>query len=84
MRIEARVGDLMWRRHKLGTRWPDDREAGHINGRDEKRGFPGLASKPMTTVCQWFGLKTTIMVYDRTTSGRGFIDLNQLERFSTK
>jgi hypothetical protein len=31
-------------------------------GRDEKRGFPGLASKPMVTVCQWFGHKTTTMV----------------------
>jgi hypothetical protein len=42
-------------RHKLGTRWPDDRE-------DEKRGFSGLASKPVPTVCQWFGFKTIATV----------------------
>jgi hypothetical protein len=26
---------------------------------DEKRGFLSCASKPRSTVCQWFGLKTT-------------------------
>jgi hypothetical protein len=26
---------------------------------DEERGFFGLASKPRSTVCQWFGVKTT-------------------------
>jgi hypothetical protein len=26
---------------------------------DDERGFPGLASNPRLTVCQWFGLKTT-------------------------
>jgi hypothetical protein len=31
-------------------------------GRDEKRGFFGLVSKPVATVCQWFGLKTTMTV----------------------
>jgi hypothetical protein len=34
----------------------------HKRGGDEKRGFPGLASKPVVMVCQWFGLKTTMMV----------------------
>jgi hypothetical protein len=32
------------------------------HGGDEKRGFPGLASKPVAMVCQWFDLKTTVMV----------------------
>jgi hypothetical protein len=31
-------------------------------GGDKKHGFPGLASKPVATVCQWFGLKTTATV----------------------
>jgi hypothetical protein len=31
-------------------------------GGDEKRRFSGLASKPVATVCQWFGLKITAMV----------------------
>jgi hypothetical protein len=31
-------------------------------GGDEKRGFPGLASKPVAMVCQWFGLKTIVTV----------------------
>jgi hypothetical protein len=31
----------------------------HRARRDEERGFLGLASKPCSTVCQWFGLKTT-------------------------
>jgi hypothetical protein len=30
----------------------------HARG-DEERGFLGLASKPRSMVCQWFGLKTT-------------------------
>jgi hypothetical protein len=29
---------------------------------DEKRGFSGLASKPVATVYQWFGLKSTAML----------------------
>jgi hypothetical protein len=29
---------------------------------DEERGFLGSASKPRSTVCEWFGLKTTRMV----------------------
>jgi hypothetical protein len=24
---------------------------------------PALATKPVATVCQWFGLKTTVMVF---------------------
>jgi hypothetical protein len=31
-------------------------------GGDEKHGFFGLASKPMVTICQWFGLKTTATI----------------------
>jgi hypothetical protein len=34
----------------------------HTHGGDEKREFSGLASKLVETVCQWFGLKTTMMV----------------------
>jgi hypothetical protein len=36
----------------------------HIIHVEETRsaGFPGLASKPVVTVCQWFGLKTTVTV----------------------
>jgi hypothetical protein len=26
------------------------------HGGDEERGFSGLASKPLVTVCQWFGI----------------------------
>jgi hypothetical protein len=29
---------------------------------DEKHGFSGLASKPVVTVFQWFGFKTTATV----------------------
>jgi hypothetical protein len=32
------------------------------HGGDEKRGFSGLASKPVVMVCQWFDLKTTVMI----------------------
>jgi hypothetical protein len=31
----------------------------HRACRDEERGFLGWASKPRSTVCEWFGLKTT-------------------------
>jgi hypothetical protein len=31
----------------------------HCARGDEERGFLGSASKPRSTVCQWFGLKTT-------------------------
>jgi hypothetical protein len=34
----------------------------HTRGGDEKHGFPGLASKLVATVCQWFGLKITVTV----------------------
>jgi hypothetical protein len=54
-------------RHKSVTQWPN--ESGDIvcdphrtRGGDEERGFFGLASKLMATICQWFGLKTTVMV----------------------
>jgi hypothetical protein len=32
---------------------------------DEERGFLGCASKPRSTVCEWFGLKITQMVSHR-------------------
>jgi hypothetical protein len=32
------------------------------HGGDEKRGLAGLASKPVATVCQKFGLKTTMKI----------------------
>jgi hypothetical protein len=46
-------------------------------GRDEKRGFSGLASKPVVTVCQCFGLKTTMTVswFAPQNQGRWFDDL---------
>jgi hypothetical protein len=56
-------------RYKSGTRWSDDREVGDVvcdphrtRGGDKKRRFSSLASKPLVTVCQWFGLKTTATV----------------------
>jgi hypothetical protein len=48
-------------------------------GGDEKCGFSGLASKLMATFCQWFGLKTTVMVYwfGPQIQGRWFGDLRR-------
>jgi hypothetical protein len=34
----------------------------HTHGGDEKRGFPGLASKPVAMVCQCFCLRPTTTV----------------------
>jgi hypothetical protein len=34
----------------------------HARGHEE-HGFLGGASKPRSTVCQWFGLKTTVTVF---------------------
>jgi hypothetical protein len=34
----------------------------HTHGGDKKHRFPGLASKLIANVYQWFGLKTTAMV----------------------
>jgi hypothetical protein len=47
------------------------------HGGHEKRGFSDLASKPMETVCQWFGLKTTMTVswFETQNQGRRFGDL---------
>jgi hypothetical protein len=46
-------------------------------GGNEKREFFGLASKPMVTVYQWFGLKTTATVswFGPQNQGRRFGDL---------
>jgi hypothetical protein len=44
---------------------------------DEKHGFSGLASKPVVTVCQWFGLKTiaTVSWFGPENQGRRSSDL---------
>jgi hypothetical protein len=49
----------------------------HTHGGDEKHGFSGLASKPVATVCQWFGLKTIVTVswFGPQNQGRWFADL---------
>jgi hypothetical protein len=47
----------------------------HCARGDEKHGFLGCASKPRSTVCEWFGLKTT-----RTVSHR-FGPQNRWQRF---
>jgi hypothetical protein len=46
---------------------------------DEKCMFSGLASKPVATVCQWFGLKTTVTVswFGSQNQGRWFGDLGR-------
>jgi hypothetical protein len=49
----------------------------HTRGGDKKRRFSGLASKPVATVCQWFGIKTTAVVswFGPQNQGRRFDDL---------
>jgi hypothetical protein len=73
MRIIARVGDLVQRTGDGRT----DRVLGgqgiersggimcglHSAHGDDERGFLGSTSKPRSTVCQWFGLKTTKTVF---------------------
>jgi hypothetical protein len=46
-------------------------------GGDEKRRFSNLALKSVVIVCQWFGLKTTVMVswFGSQNQGRWFVDL---------
>jgi hypothetical protein len=46
-------------------------------GGDEEREFPGLASKSMVMVCQWFGLKTKVdgLVICSSKSPRWFLGL---------
>jgi hypothetical protein len=48
------------------------------HGGDEKHMFFSLASKPVTTVCQWFGLKTTTTVswFGPQNQGRRLSDLS--------
>jgi hypothetical protein len=48
------------------------------HGGDEKRGLPGLTSKPVAMVCQWFGLKTIVTVswFGPQNQGRRFGDLD--------
>jgi hypothetical protein len=49
----------------------------HTHRGDEKHRFPGLASKLVAMVCQWFGLKTTATVswFEPQNEGRRFGDL---------
>jgi hypothetical protein len=49
----------------------------HTCGGDEKHGFSGLVSKPVAMVCQWFALKTTVVVswFGPQNQGRRFGDL---------
>jgi hypothetical protein len=35
----------------------------HTCGGDKKHGFSGLASNPVVTVYQWFGLKTIATIF---------------------
>jgi hypothetical protein len=74
-RIMAGVGDLVQRigdgrtGRVLGGR-AIERSGGAVCGLhgargDEERGFFGWALKPWSTVCEWFGLKTTLTVSHR-------------------
>jgi hypothetical protein len=74
MKIEARVVDLVRRIRddqtqvgysmikRLVGRGDAVCDPHHTRGGDEKREFSGLDSKPVATVYQWFGLKTTVTV----------------------
>jgi hypothetical protein len=73
MRIVAGVGDLVQRtgdgrtNRVLGD-WTIGRSGHAVCGMhhargDEEHKFLGRASKPRSTVCQWFGLKTTGTVF---------------------
>jgi hypothetical protein len=75
MRIVAGVGDLVQRTGDSRTGRvlsgrAIERSGGAMCGLhrargDEEHGFLGCASKPRSTVCQWFDLKTTRMVSHR-------------------
>jgi hypothetical protein len=75
MRIVIGVGDLVQRTEdgrtgRVLSGWAIGRSNGavcslHRARGDEERGFLGLTSKPMSTVCKWFGLKTTWTVSHR-------------------
>jgi hypothetical protein len=72
-RIVAGVGDLVQMTRDGRTNWVlgsrvIERSGGAVCGLhrargDEEREFLGSASKPMVTVCEWFGLKTTRTVF---------------------
>jgi hypothetical protein len=73
MRITAGIGDLVQRIGDGRTSWVlggrSIRRLGgtvcglhHAHG-DEEHMFLGSASKPRSTVCQWFGLKTTGTIF---------------------
>jgi hypothetical protein len=69
MRIMAGVGDLVQRisagrTGRVLDGWTIERSGDVVCGlyrahEDENREFLGLASKPRSTVCEWFNLKTT-------------------------
>jgi hypothetical protein len=73
MRIMIGVGDLVQRTEHGCTGWvlsgqvikrSGDAVCGlHRAHGDEKCGFLSCASKPRSTVCGWFGLKTTQTVF---------------------
>jgi hypothetical protein len=73
MRIMAGVVDLMQRNGDGRTcrilgGWAIERSGGTVCGLhhargDEKHEFLGWASKPRSTVCEWFGLKSTWTVF---------------------
>jgi hypothetical protein len=73
MRIIAGVGDLVQRTRDGHTGWvlgdrAIEKSSGAVCGLhrargDEECGFLGWASKLRSTVCLWFGLKTTGMVF---------------------
>jgi hypothetical protein len=65
----------------------------HRARRDDELGFLGLASKPRSTVYEWFGLKTTRMVshrfgpqnrWRRFVSGLASKPLGRFSRFGLK
>jgi hypothetical protein len=71
MRIVVGVGDLVQR---IGDGRTGDREVGWHRVRSapctwrREHGFLGWALKPRSTVCEWFGLKTTRTVFTGLTS----------------
>jgi hypothetical protein len=74
-RIMAGVGDLVQKTEDGRTgrllggqaiKRSDNAVCGlHYAREDEEHGFLGSTSKPKSTVCQWFGLKTTETISHR-------------------
>jgi hypothetical protein len=64
----VQVAGAAWRAATRTVAGVGDLEQGigdglHRAHEDEERGFLGRASKPRSIVCEWFGLKTTWMVF---------------------